>query len=367
MTNHPIQSWMEPTNTRLAKLAQLIGQDNLPDYVRKMGMDTLRPEGSTKIAAFADRTRLDYPCHTKAATYLSYADYKLLGSATKRASAEFEHRLNNMVDYYQIRHDVAAIDKLASEMNVGLPDDHYAMVKTSGEHKIRQLRIKDAKEIVEVIDFLRKNAYELNFAERRTIASNILDRREKLATALDLSDVEYLEKQAGRGEPVSSDDLVAGIEARSRHCKLAHPQLSEKLVKIAEEAKANTIYAPQHLLKLATSLEMVDACTGLFGNYTSRLPSPNDLVFAVTPTSKSAAMADICKTASGRVYHGADLRKVALADISRLMGTDFSADIRDGVTVCPERLQSKLASCSATERQCLEALFDQKAIRFTHA
>lgn len=357
---------MEPSNTHLAKLASTIG--TLPGYVKQASMETLRPDETTKVAQYADLQHRDYPCHSKAATYLSYADYKLFGKSKLANSPELEKRLDHFVDFWQIRSDANAIDKLAARMATDLPDDNYAFVSTTEKGaKVRTIRIKDAAEIQSAVDFLRGNLTYMNLPERQKIALRILDRRQKLAAALSVADVEFLEKQAGVGEPESAGDLILGLEARARHCKLAHPAISERFTKIAAQAKQNPIYMPQELIKLATIIEQADAVTGLFGNYTERLPSPNDLVFAVTPTAKTAAMNDIFRTPTGRVYHASDLQKVALADVTQLMGGDFTSAVRSGIHLDPTKLQSKIAQCSVGHQRALEALLDQHHVKFSYA
>lgn len=359
---------MEPSNTHLAKLAATIGNALLPAYVKSAEMESLRPAENTKVASFADVRHVDYPCHSKAATFLSYADYKLFGHAKLASSADLEKRLDHFVDLWQIRQDTNNIDKLASRMALGLPDDHYAFVSTTEKGaKVRTMRISDAAEIKTAVDFLRNNLTYLNLPERQKCAMRILDRRTKLAASLSPDDIELLEKQAGVGEPESAGDLVLGLEARARHCKVGHPVIADRFTKIAAQAKQNPIYMPQELLKLATVIEQADSVTGLFGNYTERLPSPNDLVFAVTPTSKTAASNDIFRSPTGRMYHASDLKKIALADLTQLMGGDFTASVREGVHIDPSKLQSKMAQCNVGQQRVLESLFDQHHVKFQHA
>lgn len=366
MSNRPVQSWVEPTNTHLIKLASTIGK--LPDYVKQADMESLRPSENTKVASFADVRHRDYPCHTKAATFLSYADYKLFGVSKLATSTDLENRLNHFVDFYQIRHDTNEVDKLASRMATGYPDDHYAFVSTTEKGaKVRTVRIKDAGELKTATEFLQGNLTYLNFPERQKIASRILDRRNKLAAAMTSDEVEFLEKQAGIGEPESPQSLIAGLEARARHCKLAHPVVSERFSKIAAQAKTNPIYLPAQLTKLAIAIEQADGLTGLYGNYTDRLPSPNDLVFGSTPTAKTAAAANIFRSPTGRVYHASDLQKVALADVTQLMGTDFTTSVRDGVHLDPAKLQTKMAQCNIGQQRVLETLFDRHHVRFEQA
>lgn len=355
---------MEASNTHLAKLASTLGSI-LPDYVRQADMEALRPNENTKTASFADSKYLDYPCHSKVATYLSYADYKLFGLSKLASSTDLGKRLEHFVDYWQIRHDTNEVDKLASRMALGMPDDNYAFISTTEKGaKVRTVRIKDAAEIKQAVDFLRQNMAHLNMLERQKIAMRVLDRRQKLAAALPTEDIALLEKQAGVGEPESAGDLVMGLEARARHCKLGHPVISERFSKIAAQAKQTPIYMPQELFKLAVAIEQADAVTGLYGNYTDRLPSPNDLVFAVTPTAKTAATNDIFRSPTGRVYHASDLQKVALADVSALMGSDFTSSVRDGTHLDPTKLQSKMASCNPGQQRILENLFDQHHVKF---
>lgn len=360
----PIQSWMEPSNARLAKLASLV---TLPAYVRQVNMTDLRPEENVKRASFADMNHKDYPCHTKAATYLSYADFKFFGQSKLADAREIGNRLNHFVDYWQIRHDAQEIDKVAAAANKGLPDDHFAFVLKTGNTKQRSLRIKDAAEIKEAIQFLKANQYELNISERKMASCNILDRVAKLATALTVPDVDFLEKQAGRGMPASQKDLVHALESRSFHCKQSHIDISNRFKKIAEQIKLTPVEGPAQLMKLATAIEQADCVTGLFGNYTDRLPSPNDLVFGVTPTAKTAAENNIFRTPTGRVYHASDLKKIALAEVTNLLGIDFTNSVRDGVHLDVAKLQNKMASSNIGHQRMLEAFFDKNCIKFQHA
>src|SRR5271165_2083313 len=159
-------------------LVNLAEQYSLPDYVKAADLDsTMLPPPDMPRSAFADPLQRRFPCHTKAATWVSAVTF-----LTKRAehhpktAAQIEQRLQRSIDFWGLAGDFQRVkqahDNANAEATAVLPDDMYAYVfvdSVTGE-KERSYRLANAVEVKVAADWLEEHRDAIPFEIRHIMA-----------------------------------------------------------------------------------------------------------------------------------------------------------------------------------------------------
>jgi hypothetical protein len=312
-----------------------------------------------------------FPCHNAASTYLSALFFQ-----EKRAelhptpATRIEQRLNKNVEYWGIKGAVDEMRARHTEMTKNaddkLPDDDFAFVWEDDAGKHRNLRIKNAMETKVAAEWLFTYRDRLPFADRNVIATKILEKAARYGAGLTVRRPEdqveqdfegFIHKQAGWGicDPA---EVVAMLTNRAKLAKDA--AFREGILKLAETVRTSPTAAlrPEQLVKLATTVDMVDRTLNLVGRYSDTVPRPEDVIFKLSYKEAKATVNDLCALTSGTTYSKNDLAHIKLADVQSLFGSEFANDVSTGLnSVDPE----KMAELAATMPRDDAELFDKLA------
>jgi hypothetical protein len=350
---------VDDTNgVELYKLAKTL---ELPEFVKKASPAQTLHMGEQPISVYADYFHRKYPCHNAASTWLSaaYFQEKQAHYHPKKAG-EIQQRLDKFAAYWGIKGDVdkmrvehAASKKVASDQ---LSDDDFAFVWTDGDTKHRSLRMVNALETKRAAEWLHEHQDKLPFSDRNVIATKILEKAARFGASLGAQE-RFIEKQAGHGV-CRPQEVYQLLQNRSVLAKTA--QHREGIVKLAatiQHSPANAM-TPDMLVKLASTIDMIDRAIGLVGRYSANIPRPEDVIFRDTYKEVRAAAEGACALTSGTLYAKEDFSKIKLASLQALFGKDFANDVRGGLdSVDPE----KLAEMASTMPRDDAEIFDKLA------
>lgn len=344
---------------------------DFPEYVKKADLnETLRPT-DLPLNVYADpRPGMRvYPCHTPASTYLSSIYF-----AEKRSeyrpndAARVQQRLDHYIDYWAIRGDVdAAVTKQASLKKTSddhLPDSDFAIVWVNDEtgEKIRNCRMKSAAEVKAAADWLLTYRDDLPWADRNTIARKIVEKAAAYGAAI--PQPEQIDRIAGRGicEP---EEVGRLIDYRVSIAKTA--EVREGMQKLAQQVKTRPRAALNidTLQKLAATLDTFDRANNLV-DYTELFPRPEDFLFKVSLEEIKTASGNACGLVTGRVYNREDFKKIALADVQSLFGTEVKEAVADGLNVDAEKLAEIATTMPRPDAENFERLLDDAGIPPIH-
>lgn len=348
---------------RLAKLYEF------PDFVKKADFDKAMKPRDVATTVYADPVRKQFPCHNAASTWLSNLYYR-----EKRAEfhpkdqARIEQRLNHYVDYWRIRGDV---DKMLAKhaeyynaIEASLPDSSYAWVWTDEQsgHKERRLPLRNATEVKMAADWLQQYRDQVPFQTRHTMAVKVLAKAARFGAAIG-SNIEFLEKQAGRG--VCDPDVV--ISMIKDRAKLTDSlSLKQEVLKLAHTVQDSPRRAlqPDMLVKLAEVIDTLDRKIGIVGKYTASIPRPEDVIFSATFSKAAADLVEHCATTSGQVYKKADFKKLALDDVRSLFGDAFADEVRSGLDgVDSEKMAELVATLPVPDAELFGRLMEDNGLR----
>lgn len=360
---------------RLAKLYAL------PDFVKSAKQDVnFQVPANTTPAIYADPVRQQFPCHTKASTWLSALFYQ-----EKRAEfhpkerEQIERRLNSYVDYFGIRSAVDAVKARWAELHKDaeskLPDTAYAYV-WEGENgtKERRLPLRSAMEVKAAAEWLERYRDQLPYATRRTVATKILTKAAAFGAAIG-GHVEFLERQAGQGV-CDPDEVVEMIQKRALMVPADSGAatdeqgnrtggLRDRFTKMAETVKTTPRQAlqPGMLVKLAETVDQLDRMLGLVGKYAPELPRPEDVLFKVTRSKMASELVRHVATTTGELFEKAQFKKLAVDDLRSLFGDEFAARITTPLgELDVEKMAEEVATLPRPDSQLLVALLSERGV-----
>lgn len=349
----------DSNRVELVKIAQ---RYELPQFVKQADLDSTMDPGQIAVTAYADPVRKKFPCHNAAATWLSAAYFH-------EKSAEYHikdrdricERFEKFADYFAIRPAYDVIVKKAEQLRGDdqLPDSHYAYVWQSKDGtKERYYPLDTTANIKVAAEWLYKERDAIPFHNRNVIAHKILEKAAAKGAALGDQLTDFVEKQAGYGIP-DPPELYTMLDRRA---KLANNQQHRDAIEKLAEAVQRTprvALQPNELVKLATTVDMLDHAIGLKGNYTDILPRPEDVIFKITYTKAASDHQQVCALQTGNIYDKSQLAKLAREDVEDLFGTDFANEVCTGLEIDPEKMAAVAHTLPRPDAELLEAVLSE--------
>jgi len=356
---------LDPTDDSQARveLVKLARQYEFPKFVKEADLDTTMAPTQIAVTAYADPVRHKYACHNAAATWLSAIYFHEKSAEYHVKDRErIQERLEKFADYHAIRPAYDAVVKRSSELRGSndLPDSNYAYVwsPTNGGPKERYYPLDTTANIKAAAEWLEKERDAIPFHDRNKIANKILEKAASKGAALGEDLTDFVEKQAGRGIP-DPPELYEMLERRAKLGKTA--QHREAIHKLAEAVKSTPRVALQsrELVKLATTVDMIDHAIGLKGKYTAILQRPEDVIFKVSFTKAAADHTTLCALQSGSIFSKEQFGKLARSDVEGLFGSDFVNEVCTGLEVDPEKFAEVAGTLPRPDAELLEALLSE--------
>lgn len=362
----------------LYRLSQLY---TFPDFVKKgeVEKDLTVPPG-VSVTTCADPVRRQFWCHTKAACWLSHLFYQeKKAEFHPKDRTQIEKRLAEYATFHKIKAACDAIVTRWAELHktaeAQLPDSAYAYVWTGDNGtKERRLPLRTPMEVKAAAEYVEKYRDNFPYAVRQRMCGKILEKAASLGAGIG-QHAEFLEKQCGRGvcDPA---EVVAMIEKRAalvpRDAGVTfddngkpHGGLRDHFLKMAASVRTLPRQAlhPDMLVKLAETLDTLDRNLGLVPKYGPDLPRPEDVIFKSTFGKVASEIAQHVATTSGKYYEKEAFRRLPLADVEALFGTDFAASVRTPLgEVDTEKMAEQVATLPRPDAQLLDNLLSDNGI-----
>ncbi len=321
------------SGVQLVKYAQ---EFDLPDYVKSADLSTIRDPQGLPATVYADALNRLYPCHTSAATYLSYLYFQDKVAHYAPAAAEVvKHRLDEAAAVWGICGDIKAAQVRHAEMTkiaeANYTDDDYAFVwQGDNGRKIHQLLITTPEQVKAAAAWLQKYRDEIPYTDRNVIATKLIDKAASMN--VDFGELEtFIERQAGRGF-CSPKEVVAAV--RQRASLTSNPAFRTEIEKMAQmvAGKPAAALTPDMLVKMAATLEGLDRSFGVKpGDYGELLRRPEDIVFSTTLKQASEAVGSAVALTTGNTFDSNDFAKIGKQLMVNEMGEGFTGEVFDAI------------------------------------
>lgn len=336
----------DSNGVELHRLAKLYA---FPEFVKSADFKSNWQPENLPATVYGDPRTQQFPCHSQASTWLSHLYFNEKRAELAPTNAfQIEQRLNKFAKYWGITaltdQIKVAYDEMHKDADSKLPDSSFAYVWVSEDgHKQRNMRMVNPVEVKTAADWLHKYRDRIPFSDRHKIAQKIMQKVAQFGVGLGESE-RFIHQQAGLG--ICNPSEVQGmLKDRARIVKDAG--VKEALEKMASTVanKPRAALGPQMLVKIATTVDMVDRGLGIVQNqrYGENLPRPEDVLFKVTIKEAKDGVKAACAMTSGTIYDRGDFERVKLADVESLFGKDFATEVATGLKVDPEKM-AELAS-----------------------
>jgi len=295
----------------------------LPDFVKSAEIISTE---DLPARAFADRER-QYPVHTKAATWLSIAEFYRSGTKNE----QIEALLEKSAAVWNISEDErllvkADIEKAAS-VTPATDEEFAIVVKVAGTTVERIGQLTDAVSVKSAAEKLIAGRSRYPFEVRSQAAKRII----KAAKALGVTDLEnlsYLEKAAGYGV---GDTAVVAKNLLNRFHQSRNPQtvvFKEIADRLYKEASSSHTIPSVTLEKMAMAIDGIDRMSGLYKRYTRDVTTPEELLYTYSLSDLQEKRASFVSLVDGTVLQLAKFAGMRANQLSAL-GDDFVAAVQD--------------------------------------
>jgi hypothetical protein len=361
-------------DTNFRELNRYVRLYDFPEFAKKAELaDIIEPESNTS-RVFADvRTPNQFPCHNKAATYVSYVYFlEKQSEINPKVRDRIQDRLNKFAGYWNISNATKdATEKNASfkASELGdLSDSTFALV-WAGDNgsKERRYPMRNAAETKAAAawfeSYLPEIRKEYGFLDRQTIANKILDKAAEFDVSISKHET-TLERCAGRGW---CDPKVASAMIRNR-VKAGHrvdTPVIEVMSKLAEsvEQTPSIFLDPASTANLAETVDQFDRTYHLLNKYSETLPTPEEVLFQATYKQADTIVKEACTTTSGAVYDKNEFSKLSASDVRDLFGDEIASEVITGLNVDPEKMADVASTFPRPDAQLFDRLLEDNGIR----
>lgn len=368
----------QTADTSHAELFRISKLYSPPDFVKQASPESLltrstddpaqetNPELSTHV--FADTRNRQFPCHTKAATWLSYAWFlENRGEMPEKMAKHIEQRLDNYASYWTISPQIDALKSRHAELykdaESRLPDSSFALVvETENGLKQRDYPLRNPLEVKTAASWFLQNRDAWPYSWRQKIANKILEKAGQFGVALDAMHGQ-LEQCAGHGF-CTPKEAAALLRGRTFVETKAEPPVKEAMRKLADEienAPALCVESTQ-LQKVAEVVDQFDRKHNLVRNYGPEFSRPEEVLFNMTYKEASATVASCFGTATGYLYSKEDLRRIDPEDLHLLFGDKIAGCALSGELMDVEKVADAINKLSYKEALAFDQLVNDAGV-----
>jgi len=328
-------------NTILDQTQDLAGREihrlttlyGMPDFCKQASHEQICGDPETLSPhLYGDPLQRRYPCHTKAATWMSFLFYlDKQASYTEKAAAAIEQRLDQAARYFSIGPQTQELkEKAAANANdelTKLANDDFALVLPDGS---RHYPLRNAGEVKAAADWYSRYRDEFTFDDRHTLASKILEKAAQHGASLGEAST-ALEQAAGLGF-CSAQDVYDMLVKRATLTQRRHPNEAAELVKTAAvvQQHPDRVRDASQLLKFAAVVDQYDRLTRLTALYDDGLPRPEEWLFRLNEKVASDVVNSHISTLTGNIYEKQALDELSLDDVRSWMGNEFADEVSAG-------------------------------------
>ena len=318
----------------------------LPEFVKAAERLTADDVKGIVTSTFADRINRRYPCHTKSATYLSYAYFLDSESDMQEKQARvIRENLERMATVWGIDGPNGpvtmlkrAFTKRAADAWPDLTDNDYGLVVEHTGAPLKLFPMPNAVSVKNAAERLYANRDKYPYAWRKIAATRILQKAAEKQAELSEDTSEYLHKAAGYGFS-TPDQLRAGLLKRAA-ALAENPRMKSAAAAMREyaDAIANEVVDSELLDKVASVIDELDRRVGLHKKYVTKyatqveVPLPEEIAFATTEKQAQEKMEKVIILTNGEAFEKSELEKAGHDAFCAALGDDIEDVLFDPAT-----------------------------------
>ncbi len=342
---------------------------SMPEYVKQAELESLDPEILDNLPpqAFADPAYHRYPCHTKAATWVSMGYFlKDLDSIPEGKQDILFNNFEKFAKYYHMEDDYAQL----LQKTIG-QEKQAAPVKESPKLTEFGGSIGNVDEICKAASWLVRQANKLPLSKRSEMANQIIKQADIFGVKL--PERESLEQTAGLGvnEP---EEIINLMHVRASMSKNA--EYADELNGLADRLTSRNFPPFSDIwMKVACAIDDFDKMAGLMHyREVGDMPLPEEVVFSIPHTAIKEAESATVQLQNGQVYQLSKLAELGRDKYEEVMDSEVVDSIFLGNMFDKEAAAEILATiprfdvealCDALSAQGIEPVGKVKTAGFS--
>jgi hypothetical protein len=372
MSNPAIVDLFDDTNQQvLHKLSKLVA---MPDFVKQATVQSNKQEVLKTPQVFADAINHKFPCHTKAATWLSqlyFLESRHL-YPTKQAD-QIQAKIDKQAAWWgiggQTKQAKQAWESHQVPAEAQLTDDDYALVIEHDGKPLRRWPVTNALNAKAAAETLYRFRSRFPYEWRKSAAARICTKMAQLGvTDVDPVVYEYIIKAAGKGSAVPAmvgealwrRALMMPNTPTARQDKVAATKIAKAMI---EDVK--TIQTPNMMTKLAGIIDQIDRKYGFYPYYDEAgLSMPEEICFQLTEKKAQLFRDGHFSLQTGTIIPIEALMPLNLGKVASAMGNDFEKAVVDGLDVDVEKFARIASTLPRPDAQLLERSLAAAGLKF---
>ena len=288
---------------------------NLPSYVVEFDLVNINSNGLPS-QAFADPINRKWPCHTKAACYMSNLKFWESEVLNPDGSPEVGKELLKRADMWKITSDLKSevLTKVAKTHVINsvsdLNDSDFALIEHDGSEKVRLYPVIDEETTKLAAHQFYDNRHLMPINWRMQIATKLHEKfAEYSIDSIDDQVLDYVAKAAGKG--ITTPSGLGSIFTKRAELLRAHKRgdLANQMDKIAATISKQKM-TKELCQKCAAALDKIDTESSLYKDYARGLPLPEEDCHSILYKDAAAFISQFVKLANGSVYSYSDVTKM---------------------------------------------------------
>lgn len=333
---------------------------DVPEFVKSASAVAITGQGSELPPnVYGDTRNLKFPCHSSPATYVSMAYFLDQEKSLGKVASAIKSRILGAADYFGIRADVdALIEKHAGQQSHSeddLPDSDFAMVvRFEDGTKNRSYPLRNHDEVKAAASWIEKYASDLNFHDRKVIASKILEKSAEFSVKLPNEDTINMFAANGLVSRTKAANMLFD-RAKALKTLKRDPEIQNMLAKTAQHVLSSSSV---DLDKAASIIDGVDR------EYNFKLLGSASDLYTLSVKKASKLANDHIQLTNGSVYEKTALEAIKLDDIGDVFGASFADRVSSGgLFVDAEKLAEELATLPRNDANLFDRLVDGLGVK----
>lgn len=330
---------------------------SMPEYVKQAELESLDPEVLDKLPpqAFADPAYHRYPCHTKAATWVSMGYFfKDYDNIPESQQDKLLNSFDKFAKYYGMEDDYARLLQETIDLH-----KQAELVPETDSPKLTEQggSIGNVDEICKAASWLVKQKNKLPLAKRAEMAAKILKQADVFN--INFPEKASLEQTAGYGvsEP---EEIISLMRVRASMCKNA--EYSDELNGLADRLSGVNPF-DRVWMKVACAIDDFDKMAGLMRcRENGDMPLPEEVVFALPLSVIKEADAATVQLQNGKVYQLSKLAEVSKDKYEEILGPDITGAIFMGDFFDKEAASEILSTIPRFDVEALCDVLDSEGV-----
>lgn len=349
----------DTSHRHFVNIASIVGQNDIPLYVRQYAIPDEKTASAFDDTAFADRHNREYGLESPGATWLSAA-YLAYNNRGRIPESDTANNIKRAAEVWGITKDVSkAVRKIREHFEkLAAPkeptdDDYGLVIYDQAGVKNRKYPMFCREDVEKAAEYFEDNRKAYPARVRKVITTRILQKAAEFSVPEDTLP-ECIFKEAGMCIP-DRESIIDELENRAGI--VPDPEvaaLAKNTAAIVKAADADEL--ADVMDKVAEVIEACDIVDGRVSHYGTRYAFPADMIYGM-PYKQASDMVRRVVVLGGSPFDAVKMAaEITPAQFGDMLGDGFVAQITVDGAIDPMRLADGLNKLASVQKEELAGL-----------